>query len=56
MGKFSSNVQRRYDEEEIICDGYLLLERILICKIAAGMGSGMNECQVITNPQELVTQ
>lgn len=43
MGKFSSNVQRRYDEEGIICVGCVFLERIVTCKVAIGKGSGMNE-------------
>lgn len=56
MGKFSSNVQRRYDEEGIICVGCVFLERIVTCKVAIGKGSGMNECQVTTNPQEMLNQ
>lgn len=34
--KYSPNVQRRNGEEGIICDGYLLLERIQACKTAVG--------------------
>lgn len=37
--KVSSNILRRNGEEGIICNAYLLLERILTCKTALGMRS-----------------